>query len=146
MSYNHLNDHERYVIYHLNLFGMPKAEIARRLKRSASTTAPNLSGTNTGDQDLSEIGVGQTWQDVTASRASGVTYTNTTGKPISAAVNIINAIHTHPATAFVGATRVIYKSDLLIGECATFTFIIPAGSTYKSDYSPNPLESWVELR
>ena len=39
MSYNHLNDHERYVIYHLNLFGMPKAEIARRLKRSASTTS-----------------------------------------------------------------------------------------------------------
>jgi len=29
---------------------------------------------------------------------------------------------------------------------ASFTFIIPAGSTYKFDYSPNPLESWVELR
>lgn len=29
-----------------------------------------------------DIGVGQTWQNVTASRAFGVTYTNTTGKPI----------------------------------------------------------------
>ena len=28
------------------------------------------------------LGVGQTWQNVTASRASGVTYTNTTGRPI----------------------------------------------------------------
>jgi len=30
MPYKHLNDHERYVIYHLVLFGLPKAEIARR--------------------------------------------------------------------------------------------------------------------
>ena len=36
--------------------------------------------------DLKEIGVGQTWQDVTASRTRNVTYTNTTGKPIQ--VNI----------------------------------------------------------
>lgn len=28
------------------------------------------------------IGIGQTWQDVAASRSFGVTYTNTTGKPI----------------------------------------------------------------
>ena len=30
----------------------------------------------------SALGTGQTWQDVTSSRSSGVTYTNTTGKPI----------------------------------------------------------------
>jgi len=37
MSYNHLTDHERFVIYHLILFGLPKAEIAKRLKRDKST-------------------------------------------------------------------------------------------------------------
>lgn len=31
---------------------------------------------------LSSLGYGQTWQDVTGSRSSGVTYYNTTGKPI----------------------------------------------------------------
>ena len=42
MPYKHLNDHERYVICHLNSFGLPKAEIARRLKRSASTISREI--------------------------------------------------------------------------------------------------------
>lgn len=37
----------------------------------------------------SVIGLGQTWQNVTASRALGVTYTNSTGKPI--VVSIVGA-------------------------------------------------------
>jgi len=49
---------------------------------SGDISASNLSGTNSGDQVLSEIGVGQTWQDVTSSRAKNTTYTNSTGKPI----------------------------------------------------------------
>jgi len=110
---------------------------------SGNISAPNLSGTNTGDGVLA-IGVGQTWQIV--SRASGVTYTNTTGKPITAVVNIRDSGNYNPVTAFVGATRVIYNHDLTGGAGSSLTFIIPAGSTYKSDYSPNPLESWVELR
>jgi len=112
---------------------------------SGDISAPNLSGTNSGDQVLSEIGVGQTWQDVTSSRSSGVTYTNSTGKPITAVVSVGDSDGVDPFTAFVGATRVIYIADLFDAG-ATFTFIIPDGSTYKSDYSPNPLESWVELR
>jgi len=112
---------------------------------SGDISATNLSGTNTGDQTLSEIGVGQTWQDVTSSRVSGVTYTNSTGKPITAVVNVRDAQTTDGLTAFVGATRVIYISDVGLGE-PPFTFIIPDGSTYKSDYSPNILVSWVELR
>lgn len=35
---------------------------------------------------LSSLGYGQTWQNVTASRSSGTTYYNTTGKPIMVAV------------------------------------------------------------
>ena len=33
-------------------------------------------------QAFSGVGVGQTWQNLTGSRSSGVTYTNSTGKPI----------------------------------------------------------------
>ena len=111
---------------------------------SGNISAPNLSGTNTGDQTLSEIGVGQTWQDVTSSRSSGATYTNSTGKPITAVISIRDSGGVHPATAFVGATRVSHTYDFVGG--APLTFIIPAGSTYKSDYSPNFLDAWVELR
>ena len=112
---------------------------------SGNISAPNLSGTNTGDQVLSEIGVGQTWQSV--SRGHNVTYTNSTGKPITAAVNIRNYDYNmvNPASAYVDATQVIYIRDLLEGG-ASFTFIIPAGSTYRVAFSPNTLQSWVELR
>ena len=45
------------------------------------------------------IGVGQTWQDVTASRALGVTYTNTTGKPIHVIAGIFSTnVGTQSAT------------------------------------------------
>jgi len=111
---------------------------------SGDISASNLSGTNSGDGALS-IGVGQTWQDMTASRASGFTYTNSTGKPITAVVNIIDSGGGDPANAFVGATKVIYIYDVF-GVGASFTFIIPAGSTYRCDYGANPLMSWVELR
>jgi len=112
---------------------------------SGDISASNLSGTNSGDQVLSEIGVGQTWQSV--SRGHNVTYTNSTGKPITAAVNIRNYdnIMVTPANAYVDATQVIRLRDLL-GGGASFTFIIPAGSTYKVTFSPNTLQSWVELR
>ena len=37
--------------------------------------------------DAASLGGGQSWQDVTAIRASGTTYTNTTGKPISVVIS-----------------------------------------------------------
>jgi len=42
MPYKHLSDHERYVICHLISFGLPKAEIARRLKRNKSTISREI--------------------------------------------------------------------------------------------------------
>ena len=81
-----------------------------------------------------------------SSRVSGVTYTNSTGKPITAVINVRDN-GAGSVTTFVGATIVNYNADVAgAGAGDSFTFIIPAGSTYKSDYSPNTLESWVELR
>jgi len=42
MSYSHLTLQERYVIYHLTLFGLSVREITRRLERSASTISREL--------------------------------------------------------------------------------------------------------
>lgn len=43
-------------------------------------------GTNFSTVTSGDLGWNQTWQDVRASRAAGVTYQNTTGRPISVAV------------------------------------------------------------
>ena len=92
---------------------------------TGNISAPNLSGTNTGDQTLSEIGVGQTWQDVTSSRSTGVVYTNNTGKPISVFVKGGSA-----------GPRIKVGSHLLDwsqynGTDEAGTAIVPAGSTYE---------------
>ena len=42
-------------------------------------------------------------------------------------------------------TAVIHIRDVLEGG-ASFTFIIPAGSIYEVGFTPNTLQSWVELR
>ena len=42
MSYRHLTDHDRYVIYHLNLYGLSRAEIGRRLGHCRSTISREL--------------------------------------------------------------------------------------------------------
>ena len=89
--------------------------------------------------DLKEIGVGQTWQDVTASRVAGTTYTNSTGKPIYLYVRM-----------GVGA----YDLQLTINGTIPFNMsnnngrgsvqaIVPNGSTYAIAGAFNV---WNELR
>ena len=46
-----------------------------------------LTAASTASLSLAEIGVGQTWQDVTSSRALDTVYTNSTGKPIQVQVS-----------------------------------------------------------
>lgn len=93
------------------------------------------------------IGVNQTWQNVTSSRLLGVTYTNTTGKPIL--VNITSA------EGFL-ANDVIFKVDTLIiagggSDNSTdrmfLSAIIPNGSTYLLNHTNGFVVSvWSELR
>ena len=95
-----------------------------------------------------DFGVGQTWQDVTASRSAGVTYTNTTGKPIQ-----VYYIFREP-----GSTIVTFKinnetipiSDNLGNYAAQYVnFIIPNGSTYNLNNSGAVIvggNKWFELR
>ncbi len=42
MPYHHLIDHDRYVIFHLNLYGLSQAEIGRRIGRCRSTISREL--------------------------------------------------------------------------------------------------------
>jgi hypothetical protein len=92
------------------------------------------------------LGVGQTWQEVTANRNIGVTYTNTTNKPIQ-------VIYTTPHNANNEAINIeldgiairlssSYSKSGLSRLSGTFT--IPINGTYK--ITSNNSGYWYELR
>ena len=86
------------------------------------------------------IGVGQTWQNVRSERSVGVTYTNTTGRPIQLNINSIGAgqiwfVLNGENFAFLGQGA---------SEGGGITPIILPGDTYK--LSTGSIQSWWELR
>ena len=97
----------------------------------------------------SSFGVGQTWQDVTSSRSSGVTYTNSTGKPIM--ISVIATGRDAAVTIYVGSVLVATQTDIYDGpsNASTGSTIVPAGATYRAistnKYGVN-VTSWAELR
>ena len=94
--------------------------------------------------DLKELGVGQTWQDVTASRASGVTYTNSMGKPIFLLVYSTNA--NFAGTVVINGISVSYTSPSDVAYAMQSVQIpIPDGNTYSVTYF-NAGHRWLELR
>lgn len=85
-----------------------------------------------------QLGVGQAWQDVTASRAFNTTYTNSTDKPI-----VVNAGST-------SSTNIVFLvNGVLANVSGPFntgnTIIVPPGSTYRLNSSAT-LFFWSELR
>lgn len=99
--------------------------------------------------DLKEIGVGQTWQNVTASRLSGTTYTNTTGKPINVIITIeasvYNTYYRAVLTINSNLFATIAGNEGITYAAGTISVIIPNGATYKLDIS-NGTIYWQELR
>jgi len=97
------------------------------------------------DSDIHQgIGVNQTWQDVTASRAFNAIFTNTTGKPIFIAVEGAN----YGVNVFVDNLKVAHNSANGAGPNSLgVSVIVPNGSTYKATPSYNDsLVLWTELR
>jgi len=98
------------------------------------------------------IGVGQTWQDVSGSRAVNTDYTNDTGKPIQ--VSIMGYAASNSSSylrLLVGGVSV----DLAGQRGATDAdsdyvqvgTIVPVGAVYRvEDNSGAVMTSWVELR
>lgn len=81
------------------------------------------------------IGTGQTWQNVIGSRSRGVTYTNTTGKPIMVVVHD----NAGPAGLLVvGGVTLNRLSNYL-----WYTAIVPNNTTYSFSGS---FTIWTELR
>jgi hypothetical protein len=93
------------------------------------------------------LGVGQTWQDMAASRAFNTTYTNSTGKPI-AAVIVMGNVGTSDGFALVingVSTDYVYTNSS--GGRVGLTYIIPDGNTYRANNTgAGTFLSWIELR
>lgn len=100
--------------------------------------------------DASPFGMGfnQTWQDVTSSRSAGVTYTNTTGKPI-----VLSIVHTS-ANSSVGITSLTVGAVEVTRQQAEgsglYTYkqqvIVPKDTTYLFTLGSGSISYWRELR
>jgi hypothetical protein len=120
------------------------------------TVAPGTSGnvltsngtTWTSSAPAPAIGVGQTWQDVTGSRAANTNYTNSTGKPIMVVVstygfgNINVTIQLNVDGIMVGRDASWEAGGQLGGSVSA---IVPNGSSY-SVTNLNGTLTWAELR
>src|SRR5690606_37860811 len=88
------------------------------------------------------LGMGQTWQDMTESRFSGVTYTNNTGRTIFVLISTNN----NTISEFYIDDKFIYVQDNE-GALSIISAPIPNGSTYRLNGQTNRASfSWLELR
>ena len=109
---------------------------------NGSISAPNLSGTNTGDAALA-VGVGQTWQSV--SRGSNVNYTNTTGKPIAVSV-YSDQSDVSSMGLYIDGRRICF-TDVTQANFRNNVFgIVAPGSVYRVSAWNVGISSWSELR
>lgn len=112
----------------------------------------NFTGT-TVETVLSELyglllGVGQTWQDVSSSRAINTTYTNSTGKPIQANVSITAANAASAALQVYDGTNWLTAatSSGNIGRQSGSIIIPPNGQYRVSASGGGGFIAWLELR
>lgn len=100
------------------------------------------------------IGVGQTWQNMTASRVLATTYTNDTGRPIQVSVIHSTSVDSVQATQielFVAGILVAKMQQYVPGSGydSTVTAIVPAGATYSAAFlytTSGGSTVWLELR
>lgn len=90
------------------------------------------------------LGVGQSWQNVLASRSTGVLYTNTTGRPITVAIR-----HSQVGgnESYITVDGLVLQGGLQngVGGYQGYSVVVPGGSTYRVD-GGNTILSWHELR
>ena len=88
----------------------------------------------------SGFGAGQTWQDMTVSRTSGTTYTNSTGKPIAVIIHHIYA----QVTPTVGGLALGTDQGGNANTNTMLFFVVPNGVTYSATFGAEA--TWKELR
>lgn len=92
------------------------------------------------------LGDGQTWQNVTASRVAGTTYTNTTGRAIFVRLVFVSSWPGSRTLYVDGAAVDTQRIDSAITSAMALLAIIPAGSTYSLIGGSTGISMWMELR
>ena len=104
--------------------------------------APNIAWTPW----TAAAGLGQTWQDVTASRLFGTTYLNTTGRTITVDIALTASTTVYLVAYIDGTTH--YSPHATAGLITSISFAVPPGGYYQvglgggTGHSP----AWTELR
>ena len=132
---------DKWVLQNPYTTGLPAAS-------SAETQAGTLTSkavTPKGLADSMLAGVGQTWQNVLGSRSLGVTYTNTTGRPIFVAISV-NPTTTTTTFSVDGVVvgQTLNNPDTTATKDNLYA-VVPPGSTYIAS-AGTTLEVWAELR
>jgi hypothetical protein len=117
--------------------------VVRSTQTTAGTwaTAPSLIQGQGGQAlaAMQSLGMGQTWQNVTGSRAFGTTYYNTTGRPIQ--INMQSTSGTANLSLTVNGTALGVQSAFISGH-----WIIPVGASYSVSATVGTAAVWNELR
>ena len=97
------------------------------------------------------LGLGQTWQNLIASRALATNYTNTTGKPISVFVSLNNpGASAGYCIAFAGGVTVAHINFPAVNDglnkVMPLYFIVPPGNIYSVSATFATVYEWSELR
>ena len=98
-----------------------------------------------------DLGVGQTYQNVTAERTIGNVYTNTTSKPIQVFVSVRNTATTFYAQFNIQGIGHVFGGDSdgtvnIGGAHVSGTFIVPSGAEYSLVGANISKYIWTELK
>jgi hypothetical protein len=132
-------------LYHLPCIKVADAAVnaAQVDMMALADQVAEINGSKADRTELAQLGVGQTWQDVTAERSFEVTYTNTIGKPIMVSVYLAGDAEQKLLVdgVVVAGVGIGTNSD------PTLTAIVPSSSTYVVSLSNGSLlRNWSELR
>lgn len=92
------------------------------------------------------LGVSQTWQDVSGSRAASTSYQNTTGKPIMVSIVATVAANRDLQVSTDNATWVTVAVIPADAAQAPASIIVPDDHYYRIDGAVTSLVVWAELR
>lgn len=120
-------------------------EVSNRTNVTASVNPSNAATI----AQSTDLGVGQAWQNVTGSRASGATYINNTARPIQVMIVMRDAYNGGFSLIIGGVTIFNVTYDIPSDMFYPISFIVPPATTYSFTWSGGrsfDLISWAELR
>jgi|SRR5690554_765731 len=134
----------KYLAKSSNLADVPNKNTARNNLGVYSTTQVDQSiASALNGYSGRSIGVGQSWVNVTSSRNSGTTYTNSTGRPIMVQITSQPTQYNN-YQVYVGSVvvaRIRHEEPI---HTSNVSFIVPPGETYRT--TVNGITNWAELR